>query len=213
MALHRGKLAKAPRVLGVRPLEAEDVARLREKRVGPPRLQAIRHSHHRFARLVAYGYRDHQISKITGYSQQRITTLKVDPAVANLITQYAQEAMSAEREKLDEARARKVEIMNRVDLQIMEHLDRAEEAGELVPLKTLLTISADMSDRIGYGKHTSSSAEVIDIGRIMEAVSAASGKGTVIDAKASPVRSVEGGGPTGLTSNHPPPKSLVDRRS
>lgn len=181
--LHRGKIAKAPRILAVRVLTREDLARLKTAERTVPRVKAFRDSHHRLARLCAAGLRNEEIMRITGYSHVRLCTLRQDPAFQELVTQY--------RDKVDEAFVRAqdevYETANsnliRIERQKEEHLDQADETGELLPIKTLLALSSDYMDRFGYSKKTVNTNINIDFAKRMERMMAQRGQATVIDAK------------------------------
>lgn len=198
--LHRGKLAQHPRVLAIRELTRDDLARLRDKRVGPPKVKQYRETHHRVARLVAAGLRNGDISRMTGYSPSRISALKDDPAFQQLVTEYKDKVDEAYVSGLDEFYETATSNMLRAERMIEEHLDKAEDEGDLIPLKTLALISADRADRFGYGKHSTQTTEVQDFAKMMEALAAKSGRSNVIDAPksgegsvASPVPSIPAG--------------------
>ena len=53
---------------------------------GPAKL---RNTHHALARLIAQGVENNEISAITGYTPSRISTLKNDPAFAELVAYYS----------------------------------------------------------------------------------------------------------------------------
>ncbi len=168
--LHRGAIAKPPRILSVRVLVREDLARLKgEKRV-MPRVKAFRDTHHRLARLCAAGTRIEEILRITGYSAQRLTTLKMDPAFQQLIAEYRGKVTEAFVESQDEFYETATSNMLRMERQVEEHLDKADEDGDLIPLQTLFKGIGDRADRFGYSKKTQTMAS--------------QGRGAVIDAKA-----------------------------
>ena len=184
--LHRGKIAKAPRILAIRPLTQEDLACLRETRV-QPRVRVFRDTHHRLARLVAAGLRNSEILRITGYSTGRFTTIQNDPAFKELVAQYRGKVDEAFVSGVDEFFETSTSNMLRAERQLEEHLDRSEDEGELIPLKTLLAITSDRADRFGYPKKKEvNSNHVVDFARDIEARMARSGRGSVIDAKANP---------------------------
>lgn len=181
--LHRGKIAKPPRILAVRPLAREDLGTLRETRV-QPRVRAFRDTHHRLARLCAVGLRDSEILRLTGYSQQRLGTLRSDPAFQQLIAMNREKVDTG---PVDEFAETSISNMLRAERQLEEHLDIADDSGDLLPLKTLLAITSDRADRFGYPKKKElNSNHVIDFARDIEARMARSGRGSVIDAKANP---------------------------
>src|SRR5712664_4630968 len=99
--LHRGKLARIPKVVRVRPLTREDMLALQAPRPPQNRPKAMREAHHRLARMVAAGFRIEEILRLTGYSYNRLLQLRKDPAFEELVTQY--------RGKVDEAWVRSVD--------------------------------------------------------------------------------------------------------
>lgn len=183
--LHRGRLAKHPRVLSVRPLTRDDLLVLKEKRVGPPRIKQYRDTHHRVARLVAAGLRDIDVARMSGYSPTRIGGFKQDPAFQQLVAEYRGKVDEAYVESQDEFYNTSVSNMLRAERMLEEHLDRAEDDGDLIPLKSLLQVTADRADRFGYGKHATQTTEVRDFAKMMEQLAAKSGRSNVIDAPPS----------------------------
>src|SRR5579871_5006068 len=125
--LHRGKLAQHPRIISVRPLTREDMEVLREKRVGPPRLVTLRDSHHRLARFCASGIRDAEICARTGYSQNRLSQLRTDPAFAQLVEEYRGKVEEAWIKNQDEFFATSVSNMLRAERMIEAELDKADD--------------------------------------------------------------------------------------
>jgi hypothetical protein len=185
--LHRGRLAQPPRILAVRPLVREDLGVLKAQRVAP-RSKIFRDTHHRLARLIASGLPYAEILRITGYSYQRLSTLKLDPAFQELVSGYRDKATDAWVNSQDEFYETSTSNMLRAERQIEEHLDLAEESGELVPLKSLLAITSDRADRFGYPKKKEiNSNHTIDFAKRIESVMARSGRGSVIDARPMPL--------------------------
>jgi hypothetical protein len=155
---------------------------LREKRVGAPRIQQFRETHHRVARLVAAGLRDAEISRMTGYSPNRIGQFKQDPAFLQLVAEYRGKVDEAYVSSQDEFYDTATSNMLRAERMIESHLDKAEDESDLIPLKTLITISADRADRFGYGKKSTQTNEIQDFAKMMETLAARSGRSNVIDA-------------------------------
>lgn len=185
--LHRGKLARHPRILSVESLSREDLLVLREKRIGPPRVKMLRRSHHRVARLIALGYRDADITRMTGYGPSRITSLKADPAVQELIATYDRKVEEDFEKKIDHVHEEMTEIKLRSLNLIQDRLDKAEDEDEPAPiaLKDLLSLAGDMADRTGHGKHSSTTKEVVNFAEMMKSLARSSGRSNVIDATPS----------------------------
>jgi len=185
--LHRGKLANPPRILSVRPLTRDDMACLRQDhgRVYP-RTKVLRATHHRLARLDAAGLRNEEILRISGYSYTRLCSLRQDPSYQELVSNYRQKVDEAYVNSLDEFYETSTSNMLRAERQIEEHLDRAEDNEELIPLKTLLAITSDRADRFGYPKKKELNSNVtVDFAKRIESRMALR-QGTVIDAKPNP---------------------------
>ena len=181
--LHRGKLARTPKVLSVRPLTREDMRALQAPRPPQNRPRAMREAHHRLARMVAAGFRIEEILRLTGYSYNRLLQLRKDPAFEELVTQYRGKVDEAWVRSQDEVQETAAELIRRSLRQVEEHYDQADESGELIPLKTLITVGADLMDRFGYGKKSIQRNENLDFAAMMEQIARASGKSNVIDAK------------------------------
>jgi len=182
--LHRGKIAKPPRILAVRVLTREDLGCLKNEKRVQPRVKAFRDTHHRLARLCAAGLRNEEILRITGYSSVRLSTLKLDPAFQQLVAEYRGKVDSAFVQSQDEFYETSTSNMMRAERQVEAHLDDSDDKGELIPIKTLLAITSDRADRFGYSKKTINTNINLDFAKRMEQMMAARGQATVIDAKA-----------------------------
>ena len=194
--LHRGKIAKAPKILAVRALTREDLARLKTAERTQPRVKGFRETHHRLARLVASGLPNEDILRITGFSYQRLWQLRQDPSFQELISNYRGKVDEAFTKSQDEFYETSTSNMLRAERQIEEHLDRADEVGELIPIKTLLSITSDRADRFGYSKKTINANVNVDYARELERTMASRGQSTVIDAEVtSPTPSLIPKGP------------------
>jgi len=181
--LHRGKLARTPKVLSVRPLTREDMAVLQAPRPPQNRPKAMREAHHRLARMVAAGFRIEEILRLTGYSYNRLLQLRKDPAFEELITQYRGKVDESWARSLDEFHETSTSNMLRAERMIEQKLDLAEETEELPSLRDLMALTSDRADRFGYSKKSIQRNENLDFAAMMEQIARASGKSNVIDAK------------------------------
>jgi len=163
----KGKFPLDIRITGVRALGREDLARLSEPRFVHP-TKRLRQSHHQLALLEAQGYSTTEIAKLTGYSPQRVQTLRHDPAFAMIVAEKAKAINEAATKEVADLMAQKAQIMAAMDRHILDHVEEMDERGELIPLKTALAISADMSDRVGYAKHSTHTSYDGDWGKKME---------------------------------------------
>jgi len=181
--LHRGKLAKAPKVVGVRPLTREDMLALQDPRPPQNRPKAMRETHHRLARMVAAGFRTEEILRLTGFSYTRLHTLKHDPAFKELVTQYRGKVDEAYVRGVDEFWETSTSNMLRAERKIEDRLDEDDEGAKKISLKDLMALTSDRADRFGYSKKIVNRNENLDFAKMMEQVARASGRSNVIDAK------------------------------
>lgn len=151
-----GRPSKAdPCILLKRPLTPTDLSALERAPVDGRGIKKLRGSHHRVALLLAAGYREQQVAEMVGYSPQRVTTLKQDPAFADLMAYYQNEVDENTREELDLYYS--IAIANRIKSARMigDKLDAIEDAGlDTVSLRELVTVHSDFADRTGYPKRS-----------------------------------------------------------
>lgn len=185
MALHRGAVAKALKITSIRPLTREDLGEITKHRGSAVSLVTkLRDAHHRVARLLASGLRDGEVSLATGYSLGRIYQLKQDPTMKDLIAKY--------RDIVDEAfvdsQTEHYETLTRVKMKsarmLEEHLDKADEDDELIPINRLVSIFDTVSDRVGITKRSTNLNVNVDFAAKLEAAIARSEK--VLEASPAP---------------------------
>lgn len=145
--------ANTPRVLSSRPLTEADLELLRQPvaRVG---IRSIRDSHHHLARHLASGLKLWEVSRLTGYSMARISLLRHDPAMEELIAHYRGIITEEWREEQDSLATMAVANMTKAERMLADKLDAADEAGETLPTRELIAITSDRMDRFGYSKKT-----------------------------------------------------------
>lgn len=180
MALHRGRMATVgpPSISDIRPVLREELGRLAEKR--PQTLvQKLRDSHHNIARLLAMGIRDFEVAQRSGYSMQRVYTLKMDPAFKELLEHYRAEARAKFEESADDYLALAATNMIKAERMIADKLDDADAEGKTLPTRELVAISRDAADRLGYGKKQTTVNVNVDFAAQLDRAIARSGK--VID--------------------------------
>lgn len=141
------------RVMAVRPMTKDDLDLLRRPKA-LPRIKKLRESHHAVARLLASGKRVGEVSFLTGYSRERINMLSQDPAFAELVARYRDQATESWRESMDEFSQLAIGNMVRAERQLADKLEEADETNEALPTRELIAITADRADRFGYGKRT-----------------------------------------------------------
>jgi hypothetical protein len=141
---------KRPLEIGyVRDLEASDhiALSLSKGSSAPPRLTRIRTTHHMLARLIAEGRRTIDASAITGFTPQRITQLKNDPAFQELIQHYTgmiQEIYVDVHSRLASVASDALEILH----------ERLHEEPEKVKTSEIREIATMGLDRTGFGPKT-----------------------------------------------------------
>lgn len=142
-------------------------------------VERFRESHHRYAQMIALGCTPSMIRQQTGISHRRLTLLAADPSFQELVAVYTKRA----EEKLEEARDvymdTAISNMIRSEQQIADHLDQAEDAGELLSVNVLDKISQGRADRFGYSKHSTMRVEH-DFATALDRAIARSGKATEV---------------------------------
>lgn len=221
--LHRGRIATNPEVLETRPLTREDLVLLREprgpdaSRAGSGAVQKLRDPHHRLARLIAAGFRGHELVLRSGYSTQRIHTLQKDPAFIELIAKF--------REKVDEAYIDEMvsaEFNDRQALAILsrQRLERVIEADEdpenkAIGLRDMNQTIADLQDRFGTPKLKTTLSLNSEFAKTMEEAIARANKvreAKVIDVRPNaPQAQAEQQSPGESNLNPPSPPALIRR--
>lgn len=178
MTLRRGKLIHDnPLTIGQpRPLTREDLALLTEKRPDKPVAQRLRDPHHRLARFIAMGHTNTAAAALAGYSINRVAMFLQDPAFKQLVAEYRNMVNDSFKEQVDEYMALSVANMTKAERMISEHLDKADEEGELLPLSKLDTISQGRMDRFGYGKKQTNLNVNVDFAAQLEKARQRSGK-------------------------------------
>lgn len=193
MTLHRGRLATNPEILEVRPLTREDLAILvdqprgpAENRVGSGHVQKLRDPHHRLARLIAAGLRTDEVIARSGYSAQRIHSLKANQTFIELIETYRDKVNAAferEQETFVEIATKNMVTAERM---LEEKLEIHEEEGTLPSIRELMSIRSDSADRLGYGKKNTTLNVNVDFAAKMEAAIQRSRGVRQIEARAMP---------------------------
>lgn len=175
MSFEKGKFKSTLEIGEIRPLLREDLALLQVKRQ-PAVIQRLRDPHHRLARFIATGMRDEEAARLSGYSLGGVYRLRQDPAFQQLIAQYREIVKDSWADSVDEYHELATGNMLKAERQIAEHLDKADEEGELLPVKNLLDISRDAADRFGYGKKQTNVNVNVDFAAQLEKAIKRSGK-------------------------------------
>ena len=146
----------SPRLLGnlrgeisaqsLRDLTQADIAALEGPRGAslPRSIQRLRSSHHALARCLASGMKASQAALITGYTQNRISLLQLDPTFKALVADYRNESR--------DIMADLAERMTNLSLDAIEELqDRLADAPEAFSIGMLLDVVKATADRTGHG--------------------------------------------------------------
>lgn len=160
-----------------RPLTREDLAMLvhgnRTMTAFPAKL---RDSHHRIARLAAAGLRPGEIAQRCGYGRERVGQLLTNPAMEELVARYREKVDEAFAANQDEYYELATSNMLAAERHIADQIAEADEAGELLPIRTALAISRDAADRFGYGKRQTNVNVNVDFAAQLERAIQRSGK-------------------------------------
>lgn len=152
-------------VASVRPATREDYVLVISAHPAAPDPRAplarISAPHHMLAKLVAEGKENAEISAITGYSPNRISVLKKDPAFSELVTHYEQYIIEAE--------ANIHAQIQHIALTAMQHLqERLDEEPEKFSIKDLQSLANNGLDRIGYGPSSKLNVNVNDPAKVLQ---------------------------------------------
>lgn len=138
-----------------RELQIDDIALLEAttRGVETPSIKSIRAKHHMLARELVSGKPQVEVSRITGFSQSRISILKNDPAFRDLMTHYQKH----EEEFKDNIRS-KLQMLAEESIDILA--ERLEETPEVFTNGQLLEITKATADRVGHGPTSQIKGEV-----------------------------------------------------
>jgi hypothetical protein len=140
--LHRGKIARDREVKGVRELVREDLEVLRPTR--PAQAVAnMRDAHHWVAKYIAAGMTMAEVAEASGYSLNRIWQLKQVPAFQNLVLDYRKLNDEGYKDVIVDYLSLKTKNKLKAERQLSEHLDKSDEEGELLPVRSLISISRE----------------------------------------------------------------------
>lgn len=207
MPIGAGAIPKPIVLTKVRPLERSDLAELREPRAKDNVVARFRDPHLRLARLIASGLRLDEAAARAGYSYNRASILRNDPAFEDLVTKYRARVDEAFVEEQTEFHQLATSNMLKAERMIAETLDQADENEELLPVRTLISISRDAADRFGYGKKDTRLNINVDFAAKLEATIARSTKSPRV-IESSVVSSNDGCAPAPQTltrQEHSPP--------
>ncbi len=107
-------------------------------------IKRIRAAHHRIALLLAFGYKQVEVAKMTGYSSNYISELLHDPSFADLLKSYQSQAIEIETDTFKQLSLLTVD-------SIAEVHERLLQQPEAFTNKDLLDLIKTAADRSGHG--------------------------------------------------------------
>jgi DNA-binding CsgD family transcriptional regulator len=155
------------RVASVRDLTPADLENLRlpSHRIA---IKSIRERHHQLARLIAAGLTGREIASRLGMTENRISVLRSDPSIRELIATYRSEVHTSWREHIDAVQEFATSNLLTAERMIADRLEDADITGEPLPMRDLLALTADRMDRFGYGKHATNTNINVDFAKRLE---------------------------------------------
>jgi hypothetical protein len=173
--LHRGRPTKSVEILGIRELTRDDLACLKTPRTASA-VAKLRDPHHALARFIAAGLKINEAAGRAGFSAARAYVLHADPTFQDLVAKYRKEVDAAYVVSQDDFYSTATANMLKAERQLAERLDKADEEGELLPVRDLIAISRDAADRFGYGKKSMNVNVNVDFAAKLEAARKRSGR-------------------------------------
>lgn len=151
MKIGPGREPKRITISEAREVSQEEFAEARKS--SEPVVQRFRETHHMMARCFAMGMDLRQISTAMGMSYNRVSMFGGDPAFQNLVAEYRL-IVNAEWAETAAGKQALMEYIHGMGLrQVADQMEDAE-GGQPIPIPTLLKVTADMADRLGYAKRT-----------------------------------------------------------
>lgn len=184
----------------MRELIPDDLEALREKRTAPV-VARFRDTHHRVAWLFAMGLRTEQVAAQSGYSIARVASLSCTPSFQELIAQKRQQVDSAYAGVVDEYATLVTANMVKAERMLSDKLEDADGDEIALPVRDLIAVSRDAADRMGYGKHQTSTNVNVDFAARLDLAIKRSGKGS--DSASPPTLTLSPAQPSTPTSQAP----------
>src|SRR5437899_2681037 len=132
------------------PAEASELGPRERK----PAVKRWREIHHMIARLFVSGMSISEIAETTGYSYQRIMTYQNDPAFQELLAQKREVAEREHAVGIQDFVSLATGNMLKAERQLAKKIEDADEEGEALPTRELVSIVSDRADRFGYSKRS-----------------------------------------------------------
>ena len=107
-------------------------------------IERMRASHHAVARLVAQNLPDAEIALLTGYSTQRVATLKLSPGFQELTTYFTANKSDQDIELVDRMKALGLDVLEVIHEKVLTEPEKAR-------LDDLTKLATGLLDRLGHG--------------------------------------------------------------
>mgnify|MGYP001584844226 CR=1 FL=1 len=177
------KPMRQPTIFSVRDLTEDDVLALPVAH-SHPHITRLRESHHRIARLIATGLRTNEIADLTGYTNQRINTLRYSPAMKELIASYMSDIDGTWREEISDYYSNISKARDILGRQILDRVESSEDDPDKeIPLGLAFRLHGDLADRTGYGKRQTQVNIHADFAALLEQRIKRSQEAKLIEAK------------------------------
>jgi hypothetical protein len=175
LAIARRNPNRFTRILSVRALVPADLEYMRQ-RSARVHIRYIREAHHNIARLAAAGLTNRAIAERLGYTESRISVLKADPSISELIATYRQEVTDSWREHIDAIHADATLAMKIGTRNIATRFEALDDNPDAIPLREVAAVTSDLMDRFGYGKRQTNLNINVDFAKRLEAAIARSSR-------------------------------------
>ncbi len=143
-----GRAARPIAAVFERELVEADLALLQTERgIQAPTIARIRESHHRIAQAFAEGLKPYEVAIRTGYSQSRISILRADPAIQDLISTYIEDNRKLATEVTDTLNSLTVDAIQILHERLVEREGTDSELAD----DTLMKLVEKTLDRTGHG--------------------------------------------------------------
>lgn len=148
-----------PEILEVRPLLTSDLSVLKSRATRDP-IKRIRDRHHHVAWLIALGKPHTEIAAELRINPARISLYLRDPAFIEIVDRKRAEIAESRRDQVDALTAKSTEAMHLAEDEV---INRLKTNADNIHIRDLNRITTDRMDRFGYGKHTTSRNENLNL--------------------------------------------------
>jgi hypothetical protein len=165
----RGRAAKPVEAAVLRELDQADMVLLSSERgIKPSAIKRITDRHHNLARTLASGMPESDAAIFCGYTVSRVSILKSDPAFAELLEFYREDAQRPYRD----LHVRLSGLATDATVLLQEKLEadmELEVDDRKVPVGQLMELTKMGADRTGFGPQTTALNVNVDLAGRLEA--------------------------------------------